>query len=87
MLGLIAIFGGISSFVEVRGRIDAMAMVLSIMAGSTVWWITLSMLIGRIRHRIDLRRLGQINRVAGVLLVAFGGLLVGEIVFNWLSGR
>lgn len=87
VLGLIAIFGGISSFVEVRGRIDAMAMVLSIMAGSTVWWITLSMLIGRIRHRIDLRRLGQINRVAGVLLVAFGGLLVGEIVFNWLSGR
>jgi len=84
VLGLIAIFGGVSTFVEVRGRIDAMTMVASIMAGSTAWWITLSMLIGRIRHRIDLARLRQINRVAGVLLVAFGGLLIGELVVMWL---
>jgi threonine/homoserine/homoserine lactone efflux protein len=85
VLGLIAIFGGVSSFVEVRGKIDALAMVASIMAGSFAWWIALSMMIGRIRHRIDLRRLGQINRVAGVLLVGFGGLLVGELVLMWLK--
>lgn len=87
VLGLIAIFGGISSFVEVRGRIDALALVAAIMAGSTAWWILLSMLIGRIRHRIDLELLGKINRVAGVLLVAFGGLLIGELVLIWLNVR
>lgn len=87
VLGLIAIFGGISSFVEVRGKVDAVAMVAAIMVGSMAWWVGLSLLIGRIRHRIDLARLGQINRVAGVLLVAFGGLLVGELILMWTNLR
>lgn len=87
VLGLVAIFGGISSFVEVRGKIDAMAMVAAIMVGSFAWWIALSMLIGRIRHRIDLALLRKINRVAGVLLIVFAGVLIGELVLIWLQLR
>jgi threonine/homoserine/homoserine lactone efflux protein len=87
VLGLVAIFGGVSSFVEVRGRIDAMAMVAAIMAGSFAWWIALSMMIGRIRHRIDLALLRKINRVAGVLLIVFAGVLIGELVLIWLRLR
>ena len=33
VLGLVAFFGGVSSFVEVRGRVDALTMVAAIMAG------------------------------------------------------
>lgn len=84
VLGLVAIFGGVSSFVEVGSTIDALAMVAAIMAGSIAWWVLLSSLIGRIRHRVDLRRLRQINQTAGVLLCAFGGLLVGEVAFKIL---
>jgi threonine/homoserine/homoserine lactone efflux protein len=82
VLGLFAIFGGVSTFVEVKSNIDALTMVAAIMGGSLGWWILLSELIGRIRHKIDPARLGLINRIAGVLLIGFGGLLVGEIVFK-----
>ena len=82
VLGLIAIFGGISSFVEVRSTVDALFMVAAIMAGSLAWWIALSSLIGRIRHRINAQRLRTINIAAGALLVLFGALLVGELVFK-----
>lgn len=80
VLGLMAIFGGISTFVEVHSTLDAGLMVASIMAGSLTWWIVLSMLIGRIRHRIDSTRLKRINMAAGALLVAFGFVLLGELV-------
>lgn len=80
VLGLMAIFGGISTFVEVHSAPDAALMVASIMAGSLTWWIMLSLLIGRIRHRIDSARLRQINMAAGALLVAFGFVLLGELV-------
>jgi len=86
VLGLFAIFGGIGSFAEVRGYADALAMTASIMAGSVAWWVFLSGLIGRIRHRLDPVHLERVNQYAGILLVAFGVLLVGEIGWKLLHG-
>lgn len=51
-------------------------MVAAIMTGSLLWWVGLSNLISRHRHRIDAARLGTINRVAGVLAGDFRGLAV-----------
>ncbi|MCL4766360.1 MAG: LysE family translocator [Hyphomicrobiaceae bacterium] len=82
VLGLFAIFGGVSSFVEVRSTVDALTMVAAIIAGSITWWVLLSSLIGRIRHRFAMARLRQINRVAGILLLGFGAVLVGELVLE-----
>jgi threonine/homoserine/homoserine lactone efflux protein len=86
VLGLFAIFGGVSTFVEVHSYVDALTMVASIMGGSLIWWIGLANLIGRVRHRLDPGLLAQMNRVAGILLMGFGVLLVGEIVFSFLRG-
>lgn len=85
VLGLIAIFGGVSTFVEVHTTLDVLLMVAAIMTGSLLWWIGLSNLISRHRHRIDASRLGLINRVAGVLLAIFGVMLVAEVV--WKGGQ
>ncbi|MCB1505370.1 MAG: LysE family transporter [Hyphomicrobiaceae bacterium] len=82
VLGLFAIFGGVSTFVEVKSNIDALTMVAAIMGGSMAWWVLLSNLIGRIRHKIDGARFGRINRIAGLLLIVFGGVLIGEMVMK-----
>ncbi len=79
VLGLFAIFGGVSSFVKVQSNVDALTMVAAIMGGSLAWWVGLSELIGRFRHRIGQRQLKFINKTAGILLVFFGVLLVAEI--------
>ena len=85
VLGLFAIFGGVSTFVEVDGYIAALTMVAAIMAGSFGWWVFLSTLIGRVRHRLDPDKLGRINQYAGLLLIAFGGVLIGEM--GWKLSR
>jgi threonine/homoserine/homoserine lactone efflux protein len=84
VLGLFAIFGGISSFVEVKSYIDALTMVAAVMAGGLTWWFVLATMIGRIRHRLDVRRLQQINMGAGLLLGVFAFVLMGEIVLKLL---
>lgn len=86
VLGLFAIFGGVSTFVEVHSTIDALTMVASIMGGSLVWWIFLSNLIGRFRHLVDADHLRTINRVAGSLLVVFGAILIGEMLLKFGLG-
>ncbi len=85
VLGLIAIFGGVSTFVEVHSTIDALLMVAAIMAGSLMWWIGLSNLISRYRHRIDASTLKKVNTIAGILLAGFGALLLCEVI--WKDGR
>jgi threonine/homoserine/homoserine lactone efflux protein len=80
VLGLFAIFGGVSTFVEVDSYIDALTIVAAVMVGSLAWWVSLSHLIARFRHRLSLERLMLVNRIAGVLLVVFGVLLIGEVV-------
>jgi hypothetical protein len=37
-----------------------------------------------VRHRLDQVRLSKINRIAGLVLIAFGGVLIGEMVFKRL---
>lgn len=85
VLGLVAIFGGVSTFVEVKTTIDVLLMVAAIMTGSLLWWIGLSNLISRHRHRFDVAHIGLINRIAGVLLGVFGALLVAEVI--WKGGH
>ncbi len=80
VLGLFAIFGGVSTFVEVKSYVDALTIVAAVMAGSLAWWLTLSHFIARFRHRISLTRLQLVNQIAGLLLVGFGVLLIGEVV-------
>ncbi|MFA5900407.1 MAG: LysE family transporter [Hyphomicrobium sp.] len=80
VLGLFAIFGGVSTFVEVKSYVDALTIVAAVMGGSLAWWLALSHLIARFRHRLSLERLQFINRIAGLLLVGFGVLLMGEVV-------
>jgi threonine/homoserine/homoserine lactone efflux protein len=82
VLGLFAIFGGVSTFVEVHSYIDVLTMVASIMGGSLMWWLALSNLIGRLRHRFTPEVLAYTNRVAGVLLAGFGILLIGEMAWK-----
>jgi threonine/homoserine/homoserine lactone efflux protein len=82
VLGLFAIFGGISSFVEVDSYVDALTIVAAVMGGSLAWWVGLSHLIGRFRHHVTELRLRLINQIAGLLLSGLGVLLVGEAILK-----
>ncbi|MBX9925570.1 MAG: LysE family translocator [Hyphomicrobiaceae bacterium] len=82
VLGLFAIFGGVSTYVEVKGRADALTMVAAVMAGSLAWWLSLSAIVSRVRHKLKPEWLRTINTYAGLLLIGFGLLLVGELLIK-----
>jgi threonine/homoserine/homoserine lactone efflux protein len=78
VLGMIAIFGGLGSLIGGLNYPKALLLVLSVMGGSLLWWISLSELISTIRHKLTDARLKLINRAAGTVLIAFGVVLVLE---------
>jgi threonine/homoserine/homoserine lactone efflux protein len=85
VLGLFAIFGAVSTFVEVESYVDALTIVAAVMGGSLAWWVGLSHLISRFRHLLSERHLQLINQIAGLLLLGFGALLVGEAALKWFE--
>jgi len=82
VISLIAIIGGASSFVEVESRLDAIAMVLAIMGGSFVYWLVISHLINSVRNRLTPNTMHRINQVSGLVLIGFGCLLIGEMMWK-----
>jgi len=42
----------------------------------------LSNVVGLFRHRLDMDKLRLVNRVAGIMLVGFSGLLLGEVAMK-----
>jgi threonine/homoserine/homoserine lactone efflux protein len=79
VLSVFALFGLVSTFVDVASTAQALWLVAAIVAGSMFWWVFLSAMVGRIRHRVTEARLGQINMIAGGFLIAFGAVLIAEI--------
>lgn len=83
ILGMFAIFGGLGSFLGgLSSYFDAFTLVISVMGGSLLWWIGLSHLISRVRHRLDEQSLQRINQIAGGLLVVFGVALIGQLTMS-----
>jgi threonine/homoserine/homoserine lactone efflux protein len=79
MLSFAAVFAGlgVAPVGKAPGVIQgadsaAAALVLGVFLGSATWWLTLSSVIGRLRHYIGVRTLAVINRVCGTVLTAFG---------------
>ncbi len=86
ILGMFAIFGSLGSFVGgLQTYRHALTLVISVMAGSLLWWLTLSYFISSIRHRMTEQRLQLINQIAGVVLVGFGILLIGQLLLVWAN--
>lgn len=77
VLGMFAIFGGASTALGgLESFAEAATMVLAVMCGSLMWWVGLSALIARIRHKLTDQRLRNINQVAGLALLCFGAVLL-----------
>ena len=77
ILGMAAMIGGLGSLIGgLNTYLEALLLVVSVMGGSLLWWLGLSELIATIRHKLTESRLKLINRIAGVVLFAFGLILV-----------
>ena len=67
-------FGGIFAGLGLSGRagLDAALLTIGVFLGSSLWWVVLTAVVGRLRERITPSVLLWINRVSGTVLLVFG---------------
>lgn len=73
-------FAAIFAWLGVAGiggnLLSALILVGGVFTGSALWWLTLTALVGVMRKRFNHRGLQWINRISGILIVAFGLILM-----------
>ena len=72
ILAFIAIFAVMDTAAAGRSFSSAMELVLSVLAGSAIWWLCLSIGIGVLRHRLDAVARRWITRTSGAMIIGFG---------------
>lgn len=72
ILSFAAVFAGLGIASEGGHYLSAAALVLGVLAGSALWWLTLSGGVGALRSRFNPRALQWVNRISGVIITGFG---------------
>ncbi len=72
VLGFVAIFAGFGVGQGLTDTDRAVSLVIGVVVGSVLWWLTLTTVVARVRHLFSARTLNGLNLAAAVLLAAFG---------------
>jgi hypothetical protein len=75
ILSFIAIFAGLRLGETNGNYLSASVMVLGVFLGSAAWWLTLSFLVGLLRHRFNETWRIWVNRLAGLIIFCFGVII------------
>lgn len=64
---------------------SAAFVVMGVVAGSALWWLTLTTVVGLLHARIDDRIIRLINEVSGAVVALFGVMVLAHLVAHVLS--
>lgn len=76
-----AVFAGLGLVDSNASSAHATALVLSILTGAVIWWISLAFIVNFFRKKIRLRSLWWINKIAGALIVLLGAGTIVSLLF------
>lgn len=80
ILSFIAVFAGLGIGTMHTNYFSSFLLVFGVIAGSALWWLTLSSLVGIIlRHKLSQRIMLSIQFISGLIILLFGLVSVGSI--------
>lgn len=83
LFGFTALFTGLGSLAGGRATfLDAALTVIGVIAGSTIWWFTLTTIGGIFHRHIDAGVMRNINHVFGIAVTGFGVIVLGNLALK-----
>jgi threonine/homoserine/homoserine lactone efflux protein len=83
LLGFFALFTGVGTVAGGRATfLDAAVTVAGVITGSAAWWFSVTAITGIFHRHIDAKVMRWINHVSGVLVTAFGLVVLADLFFD-----
>lgn len=84
LFGFTALFAGLGSLTGGRATfVDAGLTVVGVIAGSTIWWFTLTTIVGIFHRHIDTGVMRSINHIFGLVVSLFGVVVLGDLAIRF----
>jgi threonine/homoserine/homoserine lactone efflux protein len=80
IISIAGIFAGLGLAVLGKNLISVSSMVLGVFVGSCLWWLFLSGTISLFRARFGAREMLWVNRISGLIILAFGVFAIADII-------
>jgi threonine/homoserine/homoserine lactone efflux protein len=74
ILSFAGIFAGLG--LAGRGGAEAALLTVGVFLGSSLWWVGLTAVVGRVRSRVTVGALRWINGISGAVLLVFGAVAI-----------
>ncbi|MBX9922879.1 MAG: LysE family translocator [Rhabdochlamydiaceae bacterium] len=81
ILSFLAVFAGLGLSSIQGSYLEAVALVVGVFLGSVAWWLLLSEGVTLFRKKVSDKIMRWINRVAGMIIVAFGLAALLTVIF------
>ena len=86
LFGFTAFFAGLGGLAgDNPSFISASFVVLGVFCGSTLWWLSLTTIVGLLHARINDRTVRVINEISGGLFALFGLVVLAHLVMHLLG--
>jgi threonine/homoserine/homoserine lactone efflux protein len=79
IMSFLAVFAGLG-LTQNEGALSALLLVLGVFSGSALWWFLLSGFASLFRSRVSPRGLGWVNRISGIVILAFGVVVLYSLI-------
>ena len=84
LFGFAALFTGLGSLAGGEATfLDATLTVTGVIAGSTLWWFTVTTIVGIFHRHIDAGVMRNINHVFGFAVTGFGVVVLADLALKW----
>jgi threonine/homoserine/homoserine lactone efflux protein len=88
LFGFAALFTGLGSLAGGEATfLDAALTVIGVITGSTLWWFTVTTIVGIFHRHIDASVMQNINRVFGLAVTGFGVIVLGDLALKLLAAH
>jgi len=72
ILLFVAVFTGLGIAVTKENYAGATVLVMGVFTGSAFWWLILTSFTGLLKTRLDMQGLKWVNKISGLIILAFG---------------
>lgn len=76
ILSFLAAFSAFGLESDDQIDVDDWLLLLGVLLGSSLWWLTLTTIVGTFRDKFNQETLGWANRIAGVIILAFAAVVL-----------
>lgn len=86
LFGIAALYAGFGGLVgNIASYGQAAVIVGGVVGGSTLWWFTLTTVVGLLHAKIDSKVMRIINHMSGIAVTAFGIAVIGHAVIKLVA--